>query len=84
MGLKTLRMWWERQKKKKKSQEEAMKGNGSQESELEIQTLIYQRDLTHLCSPKTLKDIMSAMFGTEQKKSYFKRWLLCKVKTLQI
>lgn len=58
--------------------------NESQESELEIQTILYQRDLACLCSPKTLKDIMSAMFGTEQKKSYFKRWLLCKVKTLQI
>lgn len=55
-------MCWERQKK---SQEEAMKGNESQESELEIQTLIHQRYLTCLCSPKTLKDIMSAVFGTE-------------------
>lgn len=42
-----------------------MKGNESQESELEIQTLIHQRYLTCLCSPKTLKDIMSAVFGTE-------------------
>lgn len=67
-----------------KSQEEAMKGNESQESELEMQTLIYQRGLTCLCSPERLKGIMPMLAGTEQEKGYFKQWLCCKVKTLQI
>lgn len=51
-----------------------MKGNKSQESELELQTLIYQRGLTCLCSPETLKDIMPMLAGTEEEKGYFKQW----------
>lgn len=58
-----------------------MKGNESQESELEMQTLIYQRGLTCLCSPETFKDIMLAQ---NKRKVILKQWLRCKVKTLQI
>lgn len=66
----------------KKSQEETMKGNKSQESELEIQTLIHQRNLIVFVHLRHSRTLCLQCLAQNRRKVVSKGWLLCKVKTL--